>query len=274
MVKDRTKEFKSITEAAITRQAVFPALSVSNRDRSEFSSRAANIGKDIHAVSDKLQQLARLARARSLFDDRPIEIEELTAKIKHDISLISRNLIDLEEYQRNQRGFEINRQTQEHSSNIVVSLRSKLMNTSNNFKEVLKIRSSNMKEQQERRERFGAELSFERPTFNTQVTSYQQLDLVTRKNTEIESRNSAIETIESTIAELGQVFQHLAHLVSAQGETVQRIDANMEEMQMNIEGGQAQLLKYFKSVNSNRWLMLKMFGVIILFVFIFFLFMA
>jgi syntaxin 5 len=46
----------------------------------------------------------------------------------------------------------------------------------------------------------------------------------------IQSRSTAIESIESTIAELGQIFQQLAHMVAEQRETVQRIDADTTDI--------------------------------------------
>lgn len=53
-----------------------------------------------------------------------------------------------------------------------------------------------------------------------------------------------------------------------------RIDANTEETQMNIEAAHGELLKYFKGVTSNRWLMIKIFGVVIVFFIIFIVFLA
>jgi syntaxin 5 len=82
----------------------------------------------------------------------------------------------------------------------------------------------------------------------------------------IQSRTTAIESIESTIAELGQIFTQLANMVAEQRETVQRIDADVMDIQSNVSGAQAELLKYFASISSNRWLMLKIFGVLIVFV--------
>jgi syntaxin 5 len=38
----------------------------------------------------------------------------------------------------------------------------------------------------------------------------------------LEGRATAIESIESTIAELGNIFQQLAHMVAEQRDTVQR----------------------------------------------------
>ena len=53
-----------------------------------------------------------------------------------------------------------------------------------------------------------------------------------------------------------------------------RIDANVEETQLNVEAAHTEILKYFKSVSSNRWLMIKIFGVLIIFFIIFVVFMA
>jgi syntaxin 5 len=82
----------------------------------------------------------------------------------------------------------------------------------------------------------------------------------------IQSRSTAIESIESTIAELGQIFTQLATMVAEQRETVQRIDADTIDIASNVSGAQRELLKYYASISSNRWLMLKVFGVLIVFV--------
>jgi syntaxin 5 len=86
------------------------------------------------------------------------------------------------------------------------------------------------------------------------------------QDTYIQSRSTAIESIETTIAELGQIFNQLAHMVAEQRETVQRIDADTLDIASNVGGAQRELLKYYANISSNRWLMLKVFGVLIVFV--------
>ena len=54
----------------------------------------------------------------------------------------------------------------------------------------------------------------------------------------------------------------LANMVAEQGETVQRIDADSHDIAANVSGAQRELLKYYASISSNRWLMLKIFGVL------------
>ncbi|KAI7898784.1 uncharacterized protein BX663DRAFT_523453 [Cokeromyces recurvatus] len=80
----------------------------------------------------------------------------------------------------------------------------------------------------------------------------------------IETRSKAIESIESTIAELGNIFQQLATMVAEQRETIQRIDQNTEDIEMNVLGAQSELLKYYRNISSNRSFILKLFMTIIL----------
>ena len=54
-------------------------------------------------------------------------------------------------------------------------------------------------------------------------------------------------------------------MVSEQSEMIQRIDAETEDVVTNVSGAQRELLKYWGRVSSNRWLVVKMFGVLMIF---------
>lgn len=53
-----------------------------------------------------------------------------------------------------------------------------------------------------------------------------------------------------------------------------RIDDNMEESLVNVEGARSALLRHLNQISSNRWLMVKIFAVLILFLIIFIFFIA
>lgn len=86
-----------------------------------------------------------------------------------------------------------------------------------------------------------------------------------QNNIYLQERNRAVETIETTIQEVGNLFQQLASMVQEQGETIQRIDANVEDIDLNITGAQRELLKYFDNIKNNRWLAVKIFFIIFMF---------
>ncbi|GME96897.1 hypothetical protein B5S28_g1155 [[Candida] boidinii] len=95
--------------------------------------------------------------------------------------------------------------------------------------------------------------------------SQQMLLLEEQNNQYLQERNHAVESIESTINEVGNLFQQLATMVQEQGEQIQRIDTNIEDTSINIAGAQRELMKYYNHISSNRWLMVKVFGILILF---------
>lgn len=102
-----------------------------------------------------------------------------------------------------------------------------------------------------------------------QTLMMEQEPLLGSDSKNIRARNNALGAIESTINELGTIYQQLAHLVAEQGETVQRIDYNIEDMSTNVLSGQNQLARYLRRVSSNRFLIAKMFLAFIIFIIIF-----
>ena len=90
----------------------------------------------------------------------------------------------------------------------------------------------------------------------------------------LSARSEALQNVERTITELGGIFQQLATMVSEQGELALRIDENVNESVANVDNAQTQLLKYMNSISSNRWLIMKIFGVLISFLVFFVVFVA
>ncbi|KAH9178613.1 t-SNARE [Lactarius sanguifluus] len=337
-VQDRTNEFLACVDSIRNRSSV-PVRNTDKQrlldkqaradSKSDFTRMASAIGKDISGTTVKLGKLAQLAKRKTLFDDRPVEISELTFVIKQDIANINKQIATLQAdvKQRKAQGGSKSaegKQIEEHNHNVVMLLQNKLADTSMTFKDVLEVRTQNMKESKDRTEQFmystataanqapansflfsstqrqdpmgdgssgrldakgkgratpndgmlaldleSAEGGISAP--NGGGGAFQQMQLVEQQDTYIQSRSSAIESIETTIAELGQIFNQLAHMVAEQRETVQRIDADTLDIASNVGGAQRELLKYYASISSNRWLMLKVFGVLIVFFLIFIL---
>eukprot|EP01024_Parvocaulis_polyphysoides_P012704 TRINITY_DN1466_c1_g1_i2.p2 TRINITY_DN1466_c1_g1~~TRINITY_DN1466_c1_g1_i2.p2 ORF type:complete len:104 (-),score=14.59 TRINITY_DN1466_c1_g1_i2:116-427(-) len=102
----------------------------------------------------------------------------------------------------------------------------------------------------------------------------QQQEQMEGQDNYLSSRGVALRQVESTITELGTIFNQLATMVQQQGELAVRIDENIEDAVANVEGAQTQLLRYLNSISSNRWLIIKVFLVLMIFAAIFVLFFA
>ena len=106
------------------------------------------------------------------------------------------------------------------------------------------------------------------------ISMDQMYQMKDQTDTYLQSRADTMQSIEKTIVELGGIFSQLAHMIKEQEEIMVRIDSNVEDTAMNVEAGHGEILKYFQSVTSNRWLMIKIFGVLIFFFIFFVIFMA
>ncbi|KAI0101126.1 putative ER-golgi SNARE complex subunit [Daldinia grandis] len=310
-IQDRTAEFRSVLTQVQRRQASSKVgaqrrslltdsqKAAANGDaqphrRSEFARRAAEIGRGIAATMGKLEKLAQLAKRKTLFDDRPVEINELTFIIKQDLSSLNQQISGLQLLTRQQHPKAD--QEGEHNKNIVLMLQGKLSDVGANFKDVLEVRTKNIQASRSRTENFISSVSQHAQSSSLQQSASplygtpnrgtpspgadlltlnppaaigdQQLLMMEEaapQNTYIQQRGEAIEAIEKTISELGSIFGQLAQMVSEQSEMIQRIDANTEDVVDNVQGAQRELLKYWSRVSSNRWLIAKMFGVLMIF---------
>ncbi|KAJ3209582.1 cis-Golgi t-SNARE syntaxin [Dinochytrium kinnereticum] len=355
-MKDRTQEFHAAVDSMLQRGMAAPyMLNGGSQERSklltdagapvpqsksEFAKAASTVAKEINGTILKLHKLSQLAKKKSLFDDRPLEINELIHIIKQDIAKVNRQIGALASHvqQSKSSGKMGNRQVEEHATNVITSLQTRLASTSGEFKSVLEIRTQNIKEQKSRRDQYSysstgpmgsprlqsstsssssSSLPFPQngstSASSTEVSSIfrpvskssdsplyfperkatpssdvaldmgaggggggggmqQSLMLAQPQNVNMEyldSRNQAIESIESTIAELGQIYQQFAQILTQQREMIQRIDDNVVDMEMNVSGAHDQLLKYFQNLSSNRWLMIKVFAVLVFFFLVF-----
>lgn len=337
--RDRTQEFLSVAERlkkSVSSANNAPSSSGSSysssavtkpEDRksavaiqSEFNKRASKIGYGIHQTSQKLAKLAKLAKRTSVFDDPTLEIQELTAVIKQDITALNSAVVDLQLLCNSQNeGGNISSDTTSHSTTVVDNLKNRLMGTTKEFKEVLTMRTENLKVHENRRQLFSSNASKEStnpfvrqrplatrlnagaptasppPWANGSASSSQlfpskqadgesqpllqqqqgqQQQMVPLQDSYMQSRAEALHSVESTIHELGNIFTQLATMVSQQGEIAIRIDENMDDTLANVEGAQSQLARYLNSISSNRWLMLKIFFVLVVFLMIFLFFVA
>ncbi|KAJ4286075.1 Integral membrane protein SED5 [Kalmusia sp. IMI 367209] len=316
-IQDRTDEFRSIlaqaqrrhaqSKTGAQRQSLLSAQqkaeangTSAQRKHSEFQRSANEVARGITGTMAKLERLAQLARRKTLFDDRPVEIDELTFVIKQDMAQLSRQIQDLQsltskQHPKTKPGAD---QEGEHNHQVVVMLKDKLQNVGGSFKDVLEVRTKNMQASRSRTEQFLSSAAShsqtsldpsrtDSPLYQTpqrgrspggfRNTSAAQQDLLsldpsgssalTRGGAQSDQQLLLMEEAQAPNQYIQQraYSGQLAQMVSEQGEQIQRIDANTEDVVDNVEGAQRELMKYWNRVQGNRWLVAKMFGVLMIF---------
>lgn len=83
-----------------------------------------------------------VAKRTSVFDDPTMEIQELTSVIKQDITALNSAVVDLQlvSNSRNESG-NVSTDTTSHSTTVVDDLKTRLMSTTKEFKDVLTMRT-------------------------------------------------------------------------------------------------------------------------------------
>ena len=106
------------------------------------------------------------------------------------------------------------------------------------------------------------------------VQNLTQTRLMVREQNYLQARATAVAEMEEHITDLGHIFVRLNDMVIDQESTIERIDDNLSIADRNASRAHGELLKYLESVQGNRMLIAKVFGVLLFFIVFFISFMA
>jgi len=283
-VVDRTAEFRQILQE-MARKGEGPAIDLNeqtvNKEQSLVNSAAGELGKEIHQASMKVQELRKMAKKKDIFNDKTADIQVLTMNVKEDIQNLNSKIEALE---RTVTGTGPNKAHQAHSSNMVATLKTRLLEVTKDFKDALEDRTKTMASQDERRRMYTAKDSSQsnpfaqrqRPTPSANPDDPEAGGGGAQASSQMytNSRAEAVQSVQRTIGELATMFQKMAVMVTAQEEMIQRIDHDIDDTTDNMNAAQDSLLKYFHHISSNRSLIIKVFGILIFFVVFFVVFIA
>jgi syntaxin 5 len=167
---DRTQEFLQFVERSGTSIGPGPnGSTVSNplnstavrtveapKARTKFYGEASDIARGIHKASGQLATLAKKVKQQGLFDDSTEEINALIFRIKGDLDELNtkcdsaQQLVDSQKRSSSSSSASKDQVT-EYNSTVINTLKTNLMTTTKDFKNVLEVRSSKMKDQQQRK---------------------------------------------------------------------------------------------------------------------------
>lgn len=155
---DRTIDFQRIVQSlggSIEPQGYKKknTLDATPKTKNAFNEAASEIAKGIHKTSSMLTKLTNLVRKQGLFDDPTEEINSLIFRIKQDLDELNSKCDTAQQFIDNKKSFfgaDVS-QSSQHNSKVVSNLKSDLMSTTKDFKNVLELRSFKMKDQQQKK---------------------------------------------------------------------------------------------------------------------------
>jgi len=272
-MRDLTKDFTSLCDTVSRRGGVIaPAPRLQETSAAKrLSQDAAAIGQSIWATSQKLLELTRLARTSSPFGDPSARIDELTFLVKADLARAQQALTLLESNAR--------ASSSPPAGVMVQQLNTSLVEAGRDFTHALEARTESLKRLQERRARWGGAVRVGpvpqlRPDEEDDGGAAElaiAVPLVATDDLLLE-RHDQVRSLEGHIEEVRTMFRRLASVVVHQGEQISRLEDNVGEAEGHAQEGHRQLLRFLNTAVSERWLIAKVFGVLLLFLFLFIVF--
>jgi len=277
-VVNRTDEFQRILEGLVA-QGEYRLNNVDTlkpQEQSQVNVWSGEIGKEIHQTSLNVQELRRkMAKSKGIFNTRSSEIDELICRVKEDIRGLTTK-IDF--FERQMAGKGPNRSMKLHSSNVVGTLRIRFHEVTQDFKEALIKRTKIIETQHERRQEYTGGHSFSQPQLPAPSANPDDPEDSTRATAQVpiydSSRARAVESIQRTIGELATMMRNVGEMVSAQGELIERVDKESDDIRQNVDDAQENLLRFYQRIASDRSLIMKVFMILIFFVVVFIVFLA
>ncbi|OEH74046.1 putative syntaxin [Cyclospora cayetanensis] len=239
----------------------------------QFNALAAEMGNALHSTSLKLQELGKLARQCGIYNDKTAQIQELTFEIRKTINVLNHKTDLLAKLGANVGGG--SGHSRQHYVTVTEVLKTRLLDVTKEFKDILTLRTENLKRQDRRRNlySFGGESgTADADDGIFDVEGGQRVALVSRQgHSYAQSRAEAVENVQRVIGELASIFQRVATMITHQEEMIQRIDQDLDSSMTHIREGQSELLNFYNRISSNRTLIVFLMLMAFILFFVFFL---
>ena len=169
-MSDRTQEFSEFTTLLKrikvssgngTSSSSISSVSSTNKDkdrrkcqsRTAFNEAAAEVAEGIYRSANLVNKLTNLVKRQGLFDDPTEEINKLIFRIKTNLDDLNVKCDSAQKYIDSKKGiFGTEDQSSSHNNKVVSNLKIDLMHATKDFKKVLELRSSKMKDHHNRKE--------------------------------------------------------------------------------------------------------------------------
>lgn len=228
----------------------------------QFSEASKEVRQRLMHARDSVHELFLKIRKGNIFGEDEERINEIIISLNHDLAQVETKISSL---------YNIKSKPQNYKD-AIQTLQQNLSDITKDFQTLIKKRSEISTKIQERRQNITAPIHQSNyfPTMyndETEVPMYQDTQVIQ----ETRERYDLVRNVEQSITEIASMFQKLSQMIASQEYDVQRIDENANDASTNLLKGTKQLEKFYEKTKKNRWLIMKIGAVLIVFALIFIL---
>lgn len=168
-------------------------------------------------------------------------------------------------------------QEKEHTRQVVSVARDRLQQSSSLFKSALEAHTQRLVRDEERRARLGITHSIRAPAPTVQEEPEELSVMIAIPGREDDvslaaQRSEQIHDLEARVADTAGLFQRLAAIVATHREQIDRIEDNVIAAEVYADSARSELVRYLGALSSERWLIAKLFFILLLLIGVFVLF--
>ncbi|KAL0229461.1 hypothetical protein GEMRC1_014078 [Eukaryota sp. GEM-RC1] len=258
--QDRTAEFHNLVSSIQSPPAVSNSLRPSPHKSlpgTQFTVLGSAIASKLSKIGYQLEQMTEMVKSQSTLGDSTLtgDIQRLSHVIRQNISRT---------------------QESQHKQGVIQQLSKKLRSTSQQYKETLEIQSKTLQDQHSRRDRFMTPRDVKQSTFVPRLSFEEEIEPGQQSSQMLESssdvmsnRREAVQSIESHLAELAQLFTTFNTMVAEQGDAIIHIERNVDEAFADVQGAERHIERIWNKTKNDRKFLLKIFALLAFFVVLF-----
>eukprot|EP01006_Ploeotia_vitrea_P048572 TRINITY_DN67251_c16_g1_i1.p1 TRINITY_DN67251_c16_g1~~TRINITY_DN67251_c16_g1_i1.p1 ORF type:complete len:286 (+),score=24.46 TRINITY_DN67251_c16_g1_i1:58-915(+) len=279
--KERTNELHAImaSMSTTTQQRGCSVVRASKKLETarKFTEFAKYVTTEIATASDMLTKLSQLSRKRDPFHNYNTEINELSVALKqktgglHTDMQVLRQLRDAKHENKHSDG---------HRATVIKQLQQNLLETANQFHCVLQDRAFSEKAKTDRLSSFSCPTAI-RTDFSHDYEQDQQNEqmqqiapLIPQNQQYYQGRVNDTQQIQQGCHDVMVLMQQFEEILLRDEETILTIANEVEQSHENISAGRDILLRVLGRAASNRWLIMKVFALLFVFLLLFGVFLA
>ena len=242
----------------------------------------------IKEVENNINQLSSISKKSSSFNNSHIKISNPIMDIKKTLIEIETEISDIKSKELTNN--KINKFSKLLLQNSIDILNSKISDLSMKFKKLLELQSSKIKQIEERRRILTpTSKSNINNSFNEYATDFgnnyneedvllevkeQQQTFEQKDSKYYQNRLKDVQLIEKTMSEISGMMNRLSQMTYEHSFLIENISRNTDIALEHVEKGEKEVKKILENVKNNRWLLIRIFMIIICVSVFYIIFMA
>ena len=243
----------------------------------------------IKEVENNINQLSSISKTSSSFNNRHIKTSNATMDIKKSLMDIETEIADIKTKELSNN--KINRFAKALLQNSIDILNSRTSDLSMKFKKLLELHASKIKQIEKRKTVLTPSSKRNiNNSFNEYATDFsgnnfneddvllevkeQQQTFEQKESQYYQNRLKDVQVIEKTMSEISGMMNRLSQMTYEHSFLIENISRNTDIALDHVDKGEKEVKKILENVKNNRWLLIRIFMIIICVSVFYIIFMA